>query len=71
MADTPPRRTFAEFLTALLGGCLDHRHEQVGRCVYCVTCNRRLYEGPVLDPDDLAAIKEYLALAASDPGGWT
>lgn len=25
----------------------DHTWEQVGRCVYCVDCNQRLYQGRV------------------------
>lgn len=30
-----------------LVACDGHTWEQVGRCVYCVDCNRRLFQGTV------------------------
>lgn len=30
-----------------LTGCADHAWEQVGRCVYCTDCKRRLYQGTI------------------------
>lgn len=34
----------------------DHCWEQVGRCVYCVDCNTRLYQGHI--PPDHTNVKE-------------
>lgn len=60
---TPPtdKITFTEFMTAVFGNCLDHKHEQVGRCVYCAECKRRLYQGSIMSADDRAALREAQA----------
>jgi hypothetical protein len=52
--------SYIEFLAKVFGDCIDHRHEQVGRCVYCSDCGRRLYHGGVMKADELAAIKEAI-----------
>jgi hypothetical protein len=57
--------TFAEFMASMFGPCIDHEHEQVGRCVYCKTCGRRLYQGGVMTADELAGIREAIALDGS------
>lgn len=46
------------FVAGVFGDCLDHRHEQVGHCVWCATCNRKLYQGQVLTAEDIAALHE-------------
>lgn len=50
-------RTIDDVYRDLLGECIDHPHRQVGRCVHCKTCDRRLYQGRVLSPADRARIK--------------
>jgi hypothetical protein len=57
--------TFAEFMANMFGPCIDHEHEQVGRCVYCKTCGRRLYQGGVMNSEELAAIREAINLDSS------
>jgi hypothetical protein len=56
--------TWQEFIRATFGECIDHEHEQIGRCVYCRTCGNRLYQGTVMPADELAELKA--ALAATD-----
>ena len=63
--DATKKPTFTQFIGAVLGDCIDHPHEQVGRCVYCKQCGRRLYQGSPMSADDLATIKEALALEAA------
>jgi hypothetical protein len=63
MADAPP--TLLDVARAIFGDCISHEHEQVGRCVYCKTCGRRLYQGTVAGPDEIAALREALALEAA------
>ncbi len=48
---------------SILGDCIDHQHEQAGRCVYCKTCGRRIYQGTLLTADEIAALKEAFALS--------
>lgn len=50
-----------EVIRSILGGCIDHEHEQVGRCVYCQPCGRRLYQGTVMSASDRAELKTALA----------
>ena len=61
MADRPPDWTDA--VKAIMGDCIGHEHEQVGRCVCCKTCGRRLYQGTVMPPGELAALRGALATA--------
>jgi len=62
------RPTFTQFIASVLGDCIDHPHEKVGRCVYCKPCGRRLYQGGVMTADELAALKEAIALEAAATG---
>lgn len=38
---------FADFLDEMLTTHGEHPWEQVGRCVYCVPCGERLYQGTI------------------------
>lgn len=49
-----------EFLEHVFGDCIDHEHEQVGPCVYCRTCGRRMYHGKVLTAAELAEIRQAM-----------
>ena len=62
--------TWDQVITAILGGCIDHEHEQAGRCVYCRQCGRRLYQGTAMPAGDLAELKQALAenAAAKETG---
>jgi hypothetical protein len=40
-------KTFAAFLDEVFDGHEDHPWEQVGRCVVCVPCGTRLYQGTI------------------------
>ena len=60
-----PKPTLAQFFAAVFGECVDHAHEKIGHCVYCVTCGRRLYQGEVMSADELAAVKEVIVMGAS------
>jgi hypothetical protein len=50
-----------------LGEHLTHPWHQVGPCVYCEPCSRRLYQGEVLTDQEKAEIQEALA----ESGGTT
>lgn len=58
--------SLANFYRSLFGACLDHPHKQVGRCVYCERCSRRLYQGTVMTAEELGTVREVIALAAGD-----
>lgn len=60
MAEQP---TWDQVIRSIVGDCIDHEHKQVGRCVYCKTCGRRLYHGTVIPPGELAELKAALAEA--------
>jgi hypothetical protein len=49
-----------------LGDCLDHPHEQVGRCVYCKEDGRRLYQGKVMNRAEVGGLKELRRLMAEE-----
>lgn len=51
----------ADVFAAMFGDCLDHEHEQIGPCVYCRDCGRRLYQGGVMTPDEIADIKQLMS----------
>lgn len=55
----------AEALLAHIQPHEDHTWEQVGRCVYCVDCDARLYQGTV--PSDHAKVRRRSWSDASDP----
>ena len=55
-------------VTAIFGDCIDHHHVQVGRCVWCEPCGRRLYQGTVIPADERAELKQALAEVAAAPG---
>ena len=58
----PPEPTLSELMKTVMGDCIGHQpHKQVGPCVYCGQCGRRLYQGTVMPPAELAALKEALA----------
>jgi hypothetical protein len=67
MADT----SLADFWKGSFGACIDHEHRQVGPCVYCKPCGRRLYQGLVMTAQELDTVRETIALAdsplAADP----
>jgi len=62
----PAPPSWLDIARAMFGDCISHEHEQVGRCVYCKTCGRRLYQGTVAAPDEIAALREAFALEAGD-----
>lgn len=35
----------AKVIDELVNGHNDHERKQVGACVYCITCDKRLYQG--------------------------
>ena len=45
-----------------MGDCLEHPHMVVGRCVYCVACNRRLYQGRLFTKSDMKGLREFREL---------
>lgn len=49
-----------------LGDCLDHPHEQVGRCVYCKEDGRRLYQGKVMNKAEVGGLKELRELMRAE-----
>lgn len=57
----------ADFFAAVFGDCVDHQHEQVGRCVYCKDCGRRLYNGTVMTRKELDDVKQVIAERPGDP----
>jgi hypothetical protein len=57
-------KTLGELLAAIVGDCVDHPHEQVGRCVYCRTCGKRLYQGEVWNDEERAAARAVMRLEA-------
>ena len=57
----PEPPTWTQVIRSILGECIDHQHEQVGPCVYCKTCGRRLYQGTVIPAGELAELKRALA----------
>jgi hypothetical protein len=59
-AGYPPERTWDQVVTSIFGDCIGHDHEQVGRCVYCGQCGRRLYQGTVMPAGERAELKEAL-----------
>ena len=62
MTDRPkPKVSLGELMADVLGDCVDHPHKQVGSCVYCIPCSRRLYHGTVMSADELAALRETIA----------
>ncbi len=62
--------TWDQVIAAILGDCIDHEHEQVGRCVYCRPCGRRLYQGTVMPAGERAELKQALAgVAAAKEAG--
>ena len=50
----------ADIVRSIFGDCIDHEHEQIGRCVYCKQCGRRMYQGDVVPPAQMAALKAWL-----------
>lgn len=58
VGDDPPK--MVAFIRSIFGECIDHEHEQVGRCVYCRQCGRRLYQGTVTPPDERAELKSWM-----------
>ena len=66
--DPEPKLTWDAAIRSIFGNCIGHEHEQVGRCVYCKTCGRRLYQGTKFTSDELAELKQALAEAAPSPG---
>jgi hypothetical protein len=57
--------TWDQVITAIMGDCIEHEHERVGRCVYCTPCGRRLYQGTVMSARERAAQKQALAEVAT------
>ena len=57
--------TWDQVIAAILGDCIDHGHEQAGRCVYCRPCGRRLYRGTVMTAGERAELKQALAEVAA------
>ena len=53
-------RTIVDVMADALGACIDHPHEQVGPCVYCKPCGRRLYQGAVMTADEIATLHEAI-----------
>lgn len=53
-------RFLADVYAAMFGDCLDHEHEQIGPCVYCRDCGRRLYQGGVMSTAELGVIRELI-----------
>jgi hypothetical protein len=51
------RPTWADVIRKILGDCIEHAHEQVGGCVYCAQCNRRLYQGEVMSLEDRTELR--------------
>jgi hypothetical protein len=41
------RQAAADYLNQLFGKHDAHVWTQIGRCVYCVDCNQRLYQGTI------------------------
>lgn len=35
----------AKIMDEVLNGHNEHERKQIGGCVYCLTCNKRLYQG--------------------------
>lgn len=60
MTTSPRKPEWADVVRALVGDCIGHEHEQVGRCVYCKQCGRRLYQGTVWPAEIRAEIREAL-----------
>jgi hypothetical protein len=56
----PPKMDLADFLNSIVGDCVDHPHEQAGRCVYCKPCGKRLYQGTVWTDEERAAAREAM-----------
>ena len=54
-----------QVIAQILGDCIDHEHEQAGRCVYCKPCGRRLYQGTVMPAGERAELKQALAEVAA------
>ena len=67
MANRQPP-SVAELLTAMFGECIDHQHEQVGPCVYCQPCGRRLYHGKVLTTAEHEQIRAFMNADAPKDG---
>jgi hypothetical protein len=55
--------SLADFYRGIFGACVDHPHRQVGHCVYCKQCGRRLYQGTVMTADEIDSVREVIALA--------
>jgi hypothetical protein len=53
----PSREDAYKGLLAMLAAHLDCRMEQVGRCVYCKTHRKRLWQGTVMSESDKAEIR--------------
>jgi hypothetical protein len=65
----PDELTYEALIARLLGGCIDHEHEQAGRCVYCKPCGRRLYQGSIMPASERAELKQALAKMKADCDG--
>lgn len=66
--DQPPLAppTWDTAVKAIFGDCINRPHTQVGPCVYCVPCGRRLYQGSVIPAAEMAELRAALALEAGD-----
>lgn len=62
----PEPPTWDQVIRSILGDCIDHEHERVGRCVYCKECGRRLYQGTVMPLAERAELKAALDEVAGD-----
>jgi hypothetical protein len=46
----------------------DHQMKQIGRCVYCVPCNARLYQGRAPNAKEREDLREYARQRAAEGG---
>jgi hypothetical protein len=68
--DTADRRpSLVSVYRSLFGDCIGHEHKQVGHCVYCVPCGRRLYQGTVMPAEEIGALREWLAADGTGSAG--
>lgn len=59
----PPPLSWEQLIRGIFGDCISHQQEQVGACVYCVPCSRRLYQGTKMTDAELADLRAALAEA--------
>lgn len=52
--------SWIDVMRRIFGECLTHPHQQIGRCVYCSACSRRLYQGTLVPMADRRELQEEM-----------